>query len=60
MKSVLAAGGDPYGDVKTTATFSYRCDVPLGGRVVCPGGTLKKTVELTLPHQGARYNHACQ
>jgi len=56
--SASYGGGDPWGDITTTATYNYRCDVPLGN-TIC-GGNTTKTFTVTLPHSGARYNHACQ
>lgn len=58
VQSVSASyGGGPFGDITTTATYAYNCDVPMG-RMICGSG-YTHTVSVTFPHSGARYNHAC-
>jgi|GEM_PF-2617835 len=52
------AGGDPFGPVTTTVSARYKCDVPVGKRVVCTGGFVKMKLVVKLPHQGACYNNA--
>ena len=48
--------GEPYGMTTVRVTATYRCGVPLGGRIVCGlGGTKTMTSEASLPNQGARY-----
>lgn len=46
---------DPYGAVTVTVRATYRCSVPMGGRIVCPGGVKVFTERAMMPHQGARY-----
>src|SRR5688572_10094108 len=47
---------EPYGMTTVRVTATYRCGVPLGGRIVCGlGGTKTMTSEASLPNQGARY-----
>jgi hypothetical protein len=46
---------DPYGPVKVKVDATYHCKVPLGGRIVCPGGVKHLVSEATMPHQGAKY-----
>jgi Flp pilus assembly protein TadG len=48
-------GTDYSGPVTATATVNFTCRVPMGARVVCPGGTLVMTDTATLPKQGAHY-----
>ena len=46
----------PYGMTTARVRATYRCSVPLGGRIVCGlGGTKTMTSEASLPNQGARY-----
>ena len=52
------SGGDPWGDFNVVATYNYQCTVPLG-KLICGGG-ITRTITVTVPHSGARYNHACQ
>ncbi|WP_394839387.1 hypothetical protein LVJ94_21100 [Pendulispora rubella] len=52
-------GGEKFGDVKTEVKAKYKCNVPMGKRLVCSGFgfvTMKETI--TLPHQGAAYDNA--
>ena len=52
---------DPYGPVQVQVTATYRCNVPMMGRIICPGG--RKTISTKnmagfsaqMPHQGAKY-----
>lgn len=55
--SIDARGpSEPYGMTTVRVTATYRCSVPLGGRIVCGlGGTKTMTSEASLPNQGARY-----
>lgn len=46
---------DPYGPVKVKVSATYQCKVPMMGRIVCKGGTMKIPYEATMPHQGAKY-----
>jgi Flp pilus assembly protein TadG len=47
---------DPYGLVHIKLTATVACNVPMGGRIACfPSGKMKKTVEASYAHQGARY-----
>jgi Flp pilus assembly protein TadG len=46
---------DPYGPVKVKVRATYKCSVPMMGRIICKGGTKVITSEATMPHQGAKY-----
>lgn len=47
---------DPYGMICTTVVSTYRCRVPLGGRLVCGlDGTMDKSATSCHAHQGAKY-----
>ncbi len=47
---------DPYGMICTKVTSTYRCRVPLGGRIVCGlDGKLERSATSCHPHQGAKY-----
>lgn len=47
---------DPYGMICVTVHASYRCAVPLGGRMVCGlDGKLEKSATACHAHQGAKY-----
>lgn len=50
-----ASEGDQYGLVRVTVIGNYKCEVPMGGQIVCPGGRSVLRGEATLPMQGARY-----
>jgi hypothetical protein len=48
--------GGPTGDVTATSAVLFKCNVPLGRRFVCPGGSILPMVDrATLPKQGAEY-----
>lgn len=50
---------DPYGPVTVNMTASYRCGVPMMGRIICTGG--RKTITartVKMPHQGANYKES--
>lgn len=55
---------DPYGPVQVQVTATYRCKVPMMGRIVCGGGSKTITTRTMLgfsaqmPHQGAKYEAA--
>ncbi len=46
---------DVYGPVRVEVTATYRCSVPMMGRVICAGSQRTMTAEATMPHQGAKY-----
>ncbi len=47
---------DYFGMVKVTVEATYKCNVPLGGLVVCGFDRMKTIKQVAqLPHQGARY-----
>lgn len=47
---------DPYGMICTTVSSTYRCRVPLGGRLLCGlDGVMKNSATSCHPHQGAKY-----
>jgi len=59
QSSYAGGASDPFGIVTTTVTARYKCDVPVGKRVVCTGGFVKMKLVVKLPHQGACYDNAC-
>lgn len=46
---------DVYGPVKVRVQATYKCGVPMMGRVICSGSRKALTAEATMPNQGARY-----
>lgn len=44
-----------YADVTTTTSADFKCGVPLGERIICPGGTRTLSFTILLPHEGALY-----
>ncbi len=50
-----SSAADPYGPVRVEVRATYRCAVPMMGRVMCPGSRKTLTAEATMPHQGAKY-----
>jgi Flp pilus assembly protein TadG len=50
-------GAAQYGDVTTTVTADYMCNVPIGAQAICGsmGGTKSLKVIIKEPHEGACY-----
>ncbi len=46
---------DVYGPVRVQVQATYKCGVPMMGRVLCAGSRKILTAEATMPNQGARY-----
>ncbi|HRG95020.1 MAG TPA: pilus assembly protein [Polyangiaceae bacterium] len=46
---------DVYAPVRVSVQATYRCGVPMMGRVICPGSRKVLQAEATMPNQGARY-----
>lgn len=47
--------GGPSGTDTVQVQSQYTCQVPVGKRLMCPGGSRTWTVTARMPHQGARY-----
>ncbi len=52
-----AGGAAQYGDVTTTVTANFQCNVPIGAIPICGGMGSKKPLKIIikLPHEGACY-----